>query len=164
MNRCMKAYLLGIAFVVGIVVPGISQGEGDADGPDPEIRRATIEKVAARLRTFVPAEDTPRAELTLDEDSDYRAASYVIRGEGLVETSDGGWVYISTLSSHKDPQSGNLILAIDGSGRLFENDGHVCGEETLFESIESRAAADPDDFFARFIADLGGNHWERFTD
>lgn len=133
--------------------------EADPDAVDAAARAIAVESMIHELRRFAPTEATPRVEVVLHEASVNRRAVYRIWGEGWIDMGGNGWVFIRVASSHDDPHVGDVILAIDDRGRIFENASHVCSTVAHFTSTEKLAAGNPDDFFGRFAADVTREPW-----
>ena len=130
----------------------------------PDIRRVKIEQMMAELRSFQPAGETPRVEPVIYDSSETRGAGYRILGEGLIDMRTNGWVFIRLKSAHDQPAVGDVMLAIDHQGLIYENSDHVCGQVAHFESVEKMAASDPEDFFARFHSDISHQKWIKQPD
>lgn len=91
-------------------------------------RRDWLKTTKQKLRQFQPAAETPRAIIkpyTFD-------LFYWIEHEGLIEFENDEWLYIVTHSSHAKDNVGNVILAIDHAGNLYENQAHVCGKISVY--------------------------------
>jgi hypothetical protein len=162
MSRIRHIRKMGLIVAVGLILPGWGYALDESEGPDPAIRRETLARLEQRLRSAdFPGSDAP-VPVELIEGDINRGAIYRLPDEGVIETGDGSWIRIVTVSDHKQPRVGNVILAQDNQSRLFFNPAHVCGTETHFVAVASRPAADADDFFARFIPDIGEESWEPY--
>ncbi len=53
---------------------------------------------------------------------------YFSNSEGILRFSDGGWVYVVAHSFHANSKIGDVVLAIDHNGTLYESAGHVCSQ------------------------------------
>jgi hypothetical protein len=145
--------------VLGLALAPAPRAEEDQAAIDPQKRGPAVAAMVDALRAFQPTGEIRRVPVSINAASENRGAVYRVRGNGLVDTSTNGWVYLMLRSSHADPAVGDIILAIDNRGRVFETQGHVCGTVAHFVSAEKRAAEDPDDFFHRFQVDAADRPW-----
>jgi len=117
-------------------------------------REAWMWENVLRLRELSPTPQTRTVEFGVATGS--WVMSYYVKDEGLLRIDDKEWVYIVTHSSHAGEYIGDISLAIDNRGQLYENAGHVCGGID-FGSKSAEAAKTSDDFFHRFQAP--GGQW-----
>lgn len=144
-----------------ILVPVLVSAEADKALVNVQVRNALIAQMTNTLARFVPDSGTKRVVVRFHADEGIKGASYRVVGDGLIEMGTGGWVYIRLSSSHDHPEAGDIILAVDDQGRMYENKAHVCGRIVHFAAIEKESAADPDDFFTRFFSDIDRFGWEQ---
>jgi len=125
-------------------------------------REAWIWKTILQLRSFQPAPETPRVQfkrITYREgpntpliDGDGMRTS-LIDGDGLVFFSTNEWLYMVVHSWHSPGWVGDICLAIDNNGCLYQNDGHPC-RAIRFESESSTAPQSVREFVTCFHADM----------
>ena len=118
--RIASTVLVGAVAIACLLVAGGCSGQQIG----PEVRRAWIAKTLAHLRTFKPSADTWRAERSIDKETG--CVTYTLSRDGLVPIGRDGWIYIAAHSMHQEDGIGDAILAVDHTGQLYANDGHVC--------------------------------------
>jgi len=93
----------------------------------------------------------------------YRNDRYVtscrVTKSGLLRMGTSNWVYVVSNSSHERPEVGDIVLAIDSQGRIYQHDGHVCGGIINFRSVDLDVPATSDDFFLKFTDDVAELPW-----
>jgi hypothetical protein len=93
---------------------------------------------------------------------DYYQHSYRLIEEGYVEFSDGSCLCMITNSSHRDPYVGDLTLAMDREGRMYINQGHICGEIIHFIIEEKLEIKSSEEFLRYFVSDTDDSGWLRY--
>ena len=86
----------------------------------------------AKLRRFDPnSQDSSVSFLTGEKHDDGRYF-FSVNGEQTIRVGSNGWVHIITHSLHDEHAGiiviGDQIYAIDHTGSIYQNKGHVCGE------------------------------------
>ena len=61
-------------------------------------------------------------------------------------------------SAHDNERVGDIVLAIDHNGKLYENEGHVCGSVDIRHK-ETKAFTRMDDFLESVVE---GHEWKPF--
>ena len=120
-----------------------------------EVQDAWVAATVQKLQSFRPSPETRRVELGYSD-------AYGIpgnEGSALIEFGANGWVYVLTHSSHNDERIGDISIAIDNTGALWENLGHVCGG-IRFGGRDGGGAKSPEEFF-RHCPELLGSKWKR---
>lgn len=108
-------------------------------------RQAWKRQTISYLKTISPAHSPQTAKIRSRPEANI--FEYEIEDEGLIKISATEWIYLKAHSADKDrpgqPKIGDMVLAIDQDGNLYQNDGHVCGGVQLrsrtgreFEGLE----------------------------
>jgi hypothetical protein len=96
---------------------------------DPVKRAAWRDGAITKLKSVVPTNTTPRAEIQIK--SNGKVLRYFIEQEALIDFGTNGWIYIKIHSEDwgtKDAEKiGDLALAVDHNGTLYETDADTCG-------------------------------------
>lgn len=69
--------------------------------------------------------------------------------------------FIFLQSSHQNASIGDVILAISDKGRVYVNDGHVCGGIVHFQSSSLLKPGSFKDFIDRFTPELSTSEWRK---
>lgn len=149
-------YLVVLLFSINI--SGLSQ-HANHSLIDESKRKARIEEVIAELRDYSPDETTE--SLSFQEKIIENGHKYSVRiiEKGFVRLSNTEWVYFISESSHKNPEVGDITLAIDSHGCVFKNYGHVCGGIVHFESYTSGIPQKSHAFFENYECDTDESKW-----
>jgi len=126
MRNKMKTHLTALLLIFIATHPA----EADAPMNRAQWKSETIQQ----LQNFQPAESTTLAEIHISKTS--KTLRYELEQAGLIRLGTNGWVYIKMHSAdnEQNPEIGDISLAIDHTGSLYQNDGHVCGGITLKSS------------------------------
>jgi len=150
--------LTGFFFLSGLL---LSAQHADPSRIVPEKRMAWIQAALVNLKSF-PADTTlPRIEIQEVAFEDYYRLKIRLKESGVLLLSGRERIYFLSSSSHSDPETGDLILAMDNKGRIFRNDGHVCGGIIHFETGKIRKVKKSGEFFKYFVSDTDGEGWKR---
>lgn len=127
----------------------------------PEKRDSFIQTAIIHLKQFTS--DTIIQQLLLEEVSfeDYFRLKVRINGTGLLILPAKNRIYFSTSSSHDNPETGDITLALDQSGNIYQNNGHVCGGIISFETGDISKLRNSRQFFRYFVSDTDGEGWYR---
>lgn len=85
------------------------------------------EETISYLKAISPTNTTRMAEIQIRGAA--QVLRYYIENEGLIKFGTNGWVYLKMHSSCYPTAKGSvgdIVLAIDQDGNLYQNDGHVC--------------------------------------
>ena len=99
-----------------------------------EKRNEWIQSTSKELKNIKPGDSYKKVDLKITEYNNKVKHSVRILKEGMLDLPNGNWIYITTSSSHNNPEIGDIILAIDNKRRIFYNEGHVCGGIIHFET------------------------------
>jgi hypothetical protein len=133
----------------------------DQNRIDAEKRAASIEQMILDLKKISPDETTESLifkEIKLENGSKY---SIRLIEKGFLRLSNTDWIYFLSSSSHKNPEVGDITLAIDSKGIIFQNNGHVCGGIIHFETYKTGIPESSDAFFEYYESDTDGIRWEK---
>ncbi len=130
---------------------------------DAESRMLKKNEIIQSLRSFRPNEQAVVVELTEKEIDQSVKQSVRIIGEGFLQISNTDWIYFISTSSHTDANAGDMTLAIDQSGNVYQNDGHVCGGIVHFQTFERQKPRNSDQFFQLFKSDTDDIGWNKVT-
>jgi hypothetical protein len=127
----------------------------------PEKREAWVQSALIQLQYFKA--DTTIRGLQLEEISfeDYFRLKVRVIGTGLLDLPGKNRIYILTSSSHDLPEVGDISLAMDRHGRIYQNNGHVCGGIITFETEKIKKVKNSREFFRYFVSDTDGEGWKR---
>ena len=130
---------------------------------DPEARQQWIKDVSSWLRQDSIIDKGPLLELTKRPYGNQHYHSCKVKEEGgLLEFNNGSWLYMVCHSSHEDDRIGDITLAIDKKGRLYQNLGHICGGIIHFISEPGQPKpSSSKDFIRDFKCDTDGERWSR---
>ena len=133
----------------------------DQNRIDAEKRTAGIEQMVLDLKKISVDETTESLifkEIKLENGSKY---SIRLIEKGFLRLSNNDWIYFLSSSSHKNPAVGDITLAIDCRGIIFQNNGHVCGGIIHFETYKTGIPRSSDEFFEYYESDTDGIKWEK---
>jgi hypothetical protein len=130
----------------------------------PEKREAWVQSALNQLPYFKA--DTTIRGLQLEEISydDYFRLKVRVIGTGLLDLPGKNRIYILPTSSHDLPEVGDISLAMDRHGRMYQNNGHVCGWIITFETGKIKKVKSSRQFFRYFVSDTDGEQWRRLRD
>lgn len=139
----------------------------------PPTKEEWLQRQAARLKDLTVTEEMIAAAKPWDDFGSGKEWHYRIHGEGVIPLANGNWTYAVCHSSHANDFSGanqplrakltwrtrrlrrwlmgvrypwqvsDVIMVIDQNGRLYTNDGHVCGDLQL---VSDKPVATLEDF------------------
>jgi hypothetical protein len=139
----------------------------------PPTKEEWLQQQATRLKNVTVTDEMIAAAKPWDDLSSGQEWYCRIHGEGVIPLANGNWVYAVCHSWHANDFSGknrplqatltwrirrlrqwlmgdwyqqpvgDAIIAIDQSGRLYTNDGHVCGDLQL---VSDKPVATVEDF------------------
>jgi hypothetical protein len=153
-----RFFITSIFCLFGII---LSAQHSDSSQIVPEKRDSFIQTALVQLQHFTT--DTTILQLHLEEVSyeDYFRLKVRIIGAGLLVLPGKNRIYFLTSSSHDNPETGDITLAIDQPGRIYQNNGHVCGGIITFETGEIKKLKNSKQFFRHFVSDTDGEGWRR---
>ncbi len=151
-------HLIGVFCLTSLL---LSAQHADPSRVVPEKREAWIQNTIQQLRKIRP--DTVSNRIAVEQKSfdDYFRLSVRINKEGLINLPEREWIYIITSSAHDNPETGDISLAIDRHGRLYQNNGHVCGGIITFETDKIKKVKSSRQFFKHFVSDTDGEKWKK---
>lgn len=82
--------------------------------------------------------------------------------EARVEFANGDRISFISNSSHDDEQVGDICVAMDHQGKIFFNEGHVCGGLINFENNASVAPKSSAEFFRNFKSGTDNKPWKAY--
>jgi hypothetical protein len=94
---------------------------------------------------------TTSHHVNLEEGDLYRHRLFV--GHSCVTFPNGDNLYFLVHSGHENESIGDLSLAIDQQGRLYKNEGHVCGGLIHFYTTEKGSLETADNFIHNMKSD-----------
>ncbi len=98
------------------------------------------------------------------EIEDYYRISYRFTSPGCIRFDNGDTVFVTFNSSHDDPDTGDITLAVDNHSRLFVNYGHVCGGIIHFVVDQRVDIHSVDDFFRLTVSGTDAMPWNLLDD
>lgn len=113
-------------------------------------RISSVDSVPETARVFAPQ---------LTTFNDFYKLEFQIRGEGFICFDNGDWIYFMTHSSHDDEEIGDITVARDNLGRVFYNNGHICGGVIAFFTKERDVNFSAYNFFDIFLSDSDNEVW-----
>ncbi len=141
--------------------PGIN---GHREGADVSERQQNrwIRNSIRELKKFSPEKCQNPIEPRVIELSDYYRKSFRLAGgEGCILFSNGDWIFMVSNSTHDNPRIGDITLAIDSNGRIYKNEGHVCGGIIHFVNNVKMETDTANCFFDHFKSDTDNMGWIR---
>jgi hypothetical protein len=143
------------------VTGGKSEPLKDKGAVDSGARQEWIRQTGRNLRRITTEQCTQQVEPRVVALEDVYMVSYRLTNqEGCITFPNGDWIYMIAHSSHDDNGIGDITLAIDNRGRLFSNEGHVCGGIIHFYSESDEELTGANDFFGRFLSDCDDCKWQ----
>jgi hypothetical protein len=88
-----------------------------------DTRDEWIEQAVDYLHSFKPRTWSPTPETKTDSEGHLK---YYIRDPALIRFADHGWVFIVAHSMHSGWRVGDVVLAIDHRGTVYETEAHPC--------------------------------------
>jgi hypothetical protein len=139
----MKPYTAMICVVL-IQVCSVTLAAPGAGGAN---RQKWKEAAISYLATVSPTNTTRLAEIQIRGAA--KVLRYAIEDEGLIRFGTHGWVYLKMNSScdaarHK-AALGDIVLAMDQDGNVYENDSHVCSG-LIIKSLTGKEFQDIQEF------------------
>lgn len=126
-------------------------------------RHEWINEAVAILKAKGTGDCSMRLERRTIEEEDSFMISYTLRSrEGCIVFPNGEWLYLLMHSSHSNEAVGDMTLAIDTAGRLYMNEGHVCGGRIAFYTGEKVPMDSVADFIRYSLSDTDDKAWTRF--
>ena len=135
-----------------------------------ETREEWKSKAVLYLHDFKPSHWTPRAKVSRAADG---YIYYGIRCQGIIHVGDDGWLYILTHSFHQDEYAhakgntnsyiGDITLAVDHNGRLYENKAHPCSG-ILIDPTSERAFQTVDEIISTPAGVMSRATWKSIED
>ncbi len=127
MKSCSFPILLAL-----VLICRISTAAEGIDGKRQQWKKEAI----LYLHTITPSNATRMAEIQIRGEA--KTLRYKVVDEGLIKIGTNGWAYLKINSGcdtdREKAALGDMILAIDQDGNLYENDGHGCGGLLLISS------------------------------
>lgn len=82
--------------------------------------------------------------------------------EAWIDFANGDRIHFICNSSHEDEAVGDVCIAFNQDGKIFVNEGHVCGGmiNFVFEGTNSPASAAL--FFSNFTSDTDNKPWKSY--
>jgi len=123
---------------------------GSAMAGDNMDREKWKSEAIAYLQRISPTNTPKMAEIRIV------GRSYILRyemeDEGLIRLGTNGWVYLKMHSSDDEDNTdiGDIVLAIDQDGNLYQNNGHVCGG-IILKSTTGKEFQDIDEFLKTLV-------------
>lgn len=137
-----------------------ASGSEIGDKVDSAMQQQWMKQTVKQLKRIEPAQCVRHIEPQVIDLEDAFMVSYRLTNqEGCITFPNGDWIYMVAHSSHDDKAIGDLTLAIDNRGRLFSNEGHVCGGIIHFYTDSDEELTGADDFFSRFLSDCDDCRW-----
>jgi hypothetical protein len=113
-----------------------------------------------RLKDFNPDKNTSVIQSREVDIEDFYQFSYrIISEEGFIEFENGDWIYLRIHSSHEEEEIGDISLAIDNWGKMYFNQGHVCGGIIHYVTHKKLKVQSVDDFIQNFKSDTDDRPW-----
>jgi hypothetical protein len=156
----MKRLSIFLSVVLfGLSISTFSQHHKQSDVNN-EKRTAAIKQMVLDLTNFFPDRFTD--SLIFKEVKSENGNKHSIRliEKGILRLSTADWIYFLSSSSHNNPEIGDITLAIDSKGNIFQNNGHVCGGIIHFETTKNGIPTNSEAFFKFFESDTDGVKWE----
>jgi hypothetical protein len=125
-----------------------------------EARSNWIAEAETYLQSIVNPEDVGnKIEFYESNRMEDAVLAFRIDGQGYVRFGENDWVCIVTHSSHTDGAIGDVILARDQPGVIYEIKGHVCGGSVFFLGFNMAKPSNSAEFFTWFKSDRRDQWW-----
>jgi hypothetical protein len=154
-----------LAFLYGHGLPGMTHADvgtisQENEEINPKAQKRWMKQTVRKLNRIKPDHCVKRIEPRVVDMEDLFMVSYRLENqEGCVTFPNGDWIYMIAHSSHDSKLIGDITLAIDNRGRLFMNEGHVCGGIIHFYTDSEMELNGADDFFGHFLSDCDDCRW-----
>ena len=100
----------------------------------------------------------------VDLGAEYYTFSYRLKTTGLIQISPNEWIYLTSSSSHNNPEVGDITIAIDQDRQFYINEGHVCGGIVHFRTETKIDLKTSKQFFEYFRSDIDSIPWSAIPD
>lgn len=145
--------MLGIA-----LQPAFAQHE--STNVNVAVRQEWLQGALDRMTAFRPGPETTRIDIFDLKHFERNQLACTVLPSCYVKIGDTNWVYFVLHSAHRDPEIGDLALAIDQDGSVFECKAHVCGSTSGFITDSLEMPLTSKDFFKLFYSDdPSKSHW-----
>jgi hypothetical protein len=153
-------YIIAIIFLFGNwnMIYGQHHDNHKLDLKKRELKK---NEIISSLKAFQPNTETPILELKETDIDQSIKKSIRISGEGFLQLNETNWIYFISSSSHSDASIGDMTLAIDQLGNIYQNDGHVCGGIVHFQTFERSKIKNSAQFFQLFKSDTDDIGWSK---
>jgi hypothetical protein len=123
-------------------------------------RENWIHTTIENLQNIQAPQNETSIETNITDIEDFFQISYRLQGSGYIHFDNGDWIYLVSTSSHDTEQVGDLTLAIDNHGKIYLNEGHICGGIIHFIINDKIAVKAASDFIQHFISDTDDIGWK----
>ncbi len=160
LTSTINVFGLIVCIIIGINFSTYSQHHNHSQ-INGDIRLAAIDQMVKELKNILP--DETHESLSFEKIRQENGIKYSIRlfEKGFLRLSGTDWIYFLSSSAHNNPDVGDITLAIDSKGKIFENSGHVCGGIIHFETVKIGVPATSNDFFEFYESDTDGVKWKK---
>jgi hypothetical protein len=132
----------------------------NAHDKNPAQRQQWIKAGGAVLKAKEPGDCRSSLDQRVVDFEGYRMISYTLRSEeGCITFPNGDWLYLLAHSTHRSEAIGDITLAIDHHGRLYRNEGHICGGVITFFTDEQASIGSVADFVRYCKSDTDDQSW-----
>jgi hypothetical protein len=132
----------------------------NAHEKNPAQRQQWIKAGGAVLKAKEPGDCRSSLDQGVVDFDGYRMISYTLRSEeGCITFPNGDWLYLLAHSAHRSEAIGDITLAIDHHGRLYRNEGHICGGAITFFTDEQASIGSVADFVRYCKSDTDDQSW-----
>ncbi len=157
--QALSARLLPV-FCVFLFINASASAQHGSTNINETARQHWIDQASEYLGTIKPGPDT-REETIYDlRHFERNQLTCKLYSDMIIRINENDWVYFVLHSAHGDSTIGDIILAIDQNGRIYRNDGHVCGGTAYVISDDLVKPVSSGDFLERFYSkDPSKSRW-----
>jgi hypothetical protein len=127
---------------------------------DQQVKDTWIRETAIMLTQLSGPAEGQIIEKQVTEMEGFYQAGYRVQGSGYISFDNGEWIYLVSNSAHDNEKVGDITIAVDNRGRMYLNEGHVCGGIIHFITNDKTETETGDGFFRHFISDTDNRGWE----
>jgi hypothetical protein len=126
------------------------------------VQHAWVTNATAQLRTKKPGDGGTQTPIFDLKHFELNQLGCKISHNTYLLIGEDNWIYFTLHSAHDNPLVGDIVLAVDQDGNIYQSNAHVCFGTSGFRSEGLEVPVSSKDFFARFYSNDPDKHrWEK---
>ena len=130
---------------------------------DQEKRTKWISKAIDSLM-LISESDVPQLAKNELIHEDFYRVGYRLIEKGMIKFEDGSYIKLMSTSAHAISEIGDITLAVDAQGRVYINQGHICGRIIHFNTHEKGLTLSAATFLKNFTSDTDDEPWQLYLE